>query len=773
MLTALLLLMAQTAPAPAAGASYAGRDGQVRVAVPRLDAAIDVDGQLDEPAWGQAALLTAFSAYSPVDGREADEETEVLVFYSATAIHFAARARAAPGSVRATLANRDHLDTEDQLRIFLATFDDGRQAFYFAVNPLGVQADGTLVEGVVKQANGFDGLATGREDPDLNPDFVFDSKGRLTPEGYQVELRIPFKTLRFSSQGQQTWGLHVTRMRQSRGLEDSWVPARRAAASFLAQAGKLVGLTDLRRGLVLDLTPEVTGRLEGAPQPPPGEGWDYSAGRPEAGGTVRWGLTPNLTLNGTVNPDFSQIEADAGQFTFDPRSAVFYDEKRPFFLDGSEQFATPNRLIYTRRIVDPVGAAKLGGKLGATSLAFLTALDSETQSASGHDHPFFGLLRVQRDLGERSKAALVVTDREDGQGWNRVVAADARLGLGQIWNLQLQGALSDTRRAGEDLRGPLWEAILDRNGRRFGLRWQAFGVSPDFRTDSGFIARSNIARLNLDQRWTFFGGQGSALASLSSDVVLDGIWRYEDFPSLGNLLERKLHWNNNAVFNGGWKAGAAVLIERFDYDEDLYADYALQAPDGSLRPFVPVPWIRNLDWLVSFDTPRFSGFSASFFWLWGHDENFFEWSAADIDYLDASLDYRPTEQLRLEGRYQLQLFDRRSDGSNVAVRHIPRLKVEYQLSRAIFLRFVGEYDLSRQDDLRDDGRTELPIVVRDPETGAYGWPAARARTACGWTCCSRTSPRRGRCCSWATAASCATSARATSCGAAATASSSS
>lgn len=718
MLAALLLALSQAVPEPAPGPAFSGRDGQLQVAIPRLDAAIDVDGQLDEPAWSQAARLTGFSAYAPVDGREAEETTEVLVFYSATAIHFAARAQAAPGSVRATLANRDHLDTEDQLRLFLSTFDDGRQAFYFAVNPLGVQADGTLVEGVAKQGNGFDGLATGREDPDLNPDFVFESKGRLTPEGWQVELRIPFKTLRYPSQAPQSWGLHVTRMRQSRSQEDSWVPARRAAASFLAQAGKLTGLTDLRRGLVLDLTPEVTGRLEGAPQAAPGQGWDYSAGHPEAGGTVRWGVTPDLTVNGTANPDFSQVEADAGQFSFDPRSALFYDEKRPFFLDGSEQFATPNRLIYTRRIVDPIGAAKVSGKLGPTSLAFLTALDASSQSKGAAGHPFFGLMRVQRDLGERSKAALVATDREDGADWNRVVAADARLGLGQLWSLRLQGALSDTRAAGRDFSGPLWEGILERNGRRFGLRWQATGISPDFRTESGFIARGNVANVTLDQRWTFFGGEKSRLASLSTDVVLNGVWRYQDFPST-DLLERKLHWNNNAVFNGGWKAGAAVLIERFDYDPDLYADYALLAPDGSLQPFVGVPWIRNLDWLLSVDTPRFSGFSASGFWLWGHDENFFEWSSSDIDYLDVSLDYRPTEQLRLEGRYQLQLFDRRSDGSNVAVRHIPRLKLEYQLSRAIFLRFVGEYDLARQDDLRDDGRTELPIVIRDPETGAY------------------------------------------------------
>src|SRR5262249_40393295 len=159
----------------------------------------------------------------------------------------------------ATLANRDQLNTEDQIRIFLSTYNDGRQAFYFAVNPLGVQADGTLVEGTAVRGNGgYQGLATGRDDPGLSPDFVFESKGRLTPEGYEIEVRIPFKTLRFPSSDHQSWGLHVTRVQQANGHEDSWAPARRAAASFLAQGGTLDGLSDLKRGVVLDVTPEVT-----------------------------------------------------------------------------------------------------------------------------------------------------------------------------------------------------------------------------------------------------------------------------------------------------------------------------------------------------------------------------------------------------------------------------------------------------------------------------------------------------------------------------------
>ena len=473
----LSLTGAVAAPDAAGPVAYSGREGRLQVAIPRLADEVRIDGVLDDAPWQQAARLTDFSAYAPVDGAPSTEPTEVLVFYSATAIHFSVRAQAAPGTVRATLANRDRLDTEDQVRFFLSTFNDGRQALYFAVNPLGVQADGVLVEGTATRGGGFEGLATGREEPDLAPDFVFDSKGRLTESGYEVEVRIPFKTLRFPSAERQSWGLHVTRMLQWNAHEDSWAPAKRAAASFLAQGGTLDGLAELKRGLVLDLNPELTGTTVGASDD---RGWTYDTDKPSLGGNVRWGVTSNLTLNGTVNPDFSQIEADASQFTFDPRSAIFYPEKRPFFLDGLEQFTTPNRLIYTRRIVDPIGATKLSGKIGGTSLALLSAVDGALQSRTG-SHPYYNLMRVQRDLFGQSRAALVVTDKRDGSAFNTVMAADTRIAWGDIWNVQAQAALSRTGTTSGVATGPLLQAALERNGKRFGLSWRATSLDEDFR----------------------------------------------------------------------------------------------------------------------------------------------------------------------------------------------------------------------------------------------------------------------------------------------------
>jgi len=546
---------------------------------------------------------------------------------------------------------------------------------------------------------------------------VFESKGRLTDAGYEVEVRLPFESLRYQSADVQSWGLHVLRKSQSTGYEDSWVPAKRDASSFLTQAGTLEGLTELRPGLVLDLNPFVTAQADGTRE---AAGWNYDSSRPEVGGNVRWGVTPNLTLNGTVNPDFSQVESDASQIQYDPRIAVFFPEKRPFFLDGLEQFSTPNRLIYTRRVVAPLAAAKLTGTVGGTSLGLLSAIDDAATSGLGDDHPLFNILRARRDIGAQSRLGLVYTDKIDGDDWNRVGGLDARFAIGSVTTLDLQGAVSGDQTADRRLSGSLFEAIFNRNGRRLGTRALLRGIDEDFRAGAGFIGRPGIVHANLDQRVSFFGAAGASMESLNVDLVLDGIWTHDAFFGEGGSQDRKLHVNANATLRGGWKAGASVLVESFGYDPDLYADYALAGDQpGELSPFVGVARLPNLDWVLSVTTPDFKRFSGNAQVLWGKDENFFEWSSADIAYVTVEADWRPTEKLRGSLVYNLQQFKRRSDRSLVGRRQIPRLKLEYQATRAIFVRLIGEYDAQYQDGLRDDSRTERPILIRNPDTGVY------------------------------------------------------
>jgi hypothetical protein len=717
MLLPLLLLLGDTDPA----AVYNGRAGRLDVHPPRLEAELTVDGTLDEAAWSEAAMLTGFSQFTPVDGVAAADSTEVLVWYSATAIHFGVRAYEAHGQVHATLADRDKIGADDYVQILLGTFDDGRQASVFAVNPFGVQSDGALVETGSTSGNGFNNAVVRRETADLRPDFVFESKGRLTDYGYEVEVRIPFKSLRFQPAQEQRWGINVTRQVQHSGAEDSWAPAKRASASFLAQSGHLVGLTELRRGLVLEFNPSLTSRTTGAPG---AAGWEYSGGNPELGGSVRWGVTNNLNLNATANPDFSQVESDEGQFQFDPRNELFFSEKRPFFLDGIEQFTTPNSLIYTRRIVQPVAAAKLTGKGFGTEIALLSAVDDPAVSPTGEDHPIYNLLRLQRDLGAQSRLGVVYTDRIVGHNYNRVGGVDGRLLFGGINTLQLQLAGSRTRAGGVTTTAPLWYARFVRNGRTFGFRAQLNASDPDFRAQSGFFSRPGLSHANLDPRVTLYGKTGGFVESVTGDLNVDGLYRYGQYFTTAGMQEEKVHVNTNVRLRGGWTAGASVLMEQFGYPAEVYEGYRIELPraDGSgadTVPFVGRPAIPNRDYVLQVETPEFAQFSGNAFVLWGHDENFLEWASAALTLFNAGLDWRPTDKLRLNGTYQLQRVGRRTDGSTVNIQHIPRLKVEYQLSRPIFLRLVGEYTSERQDDLRDHTRTEAPLLIFDPEVDDF------------------------------------------------------
>jgi hypothetical protein len=709
-----LLLIAQLA-APDSLVVYHGRENHLQIQLPRHEAEVVIDGVLDELAWARASLLTGFSQFFPRDGIPASDSTEVLVWYSPSAIHFGIRAFEAHGAVHATLADRDRIFSDDNIQILLGTFNDGRQATVFMVNPFGVQADGSLVEtGRAGSTGIFGGGNVSRDPTDLNPDFVFQSRGRLTEYGYEVEVRIPFKSLRYQAASEQTWGIHVIRRVQHSGYEDSWVPARRDNASFLSQSGKLMALTDLKRGLVLDLQPELTARVEGVPG---ANGWKYDRRDPELGGNLRWGVSNNLTLNATANPDFAQIESDAGQVTFDPRNAIFFPEKRPFFLDGSEQFNTPNTLVYTRRIVQPAGAIKLTGTAFGTNLGLLSALDDREISFTGDNRPIFNILRVQRDVGTGSRFGVVYTDKIDGDDYNRVLGIDGRIVFGGIYQAQFQAAGSRTRFLGTTTEAPLWFARVARNGRKFGFRYSINAISEDFSAQSGFIGRRGVVNATVVHSLTWTGKPGAFFERITQDVQLHGTWKYRDFVHGNESLDNKLHFNTAATLRGGWGASAAILIETFGYDPDIYTDYALDSL-GTTIPFSgpQTQDIPNLDFVASFNTPEFAHFSANVFSLYGYDENFFEWASGELFILNGGMAWRPTDQLRLEFRYQHQQVSRRTDGSLVDIQQIPRLKVEYQITRPLFVRAIGEYARQWTDQLRDASRTGLPILIFDGNT---------------------------------------------------------
>jgi len=692
--------------------TYSGRDHQVDVQIPRFEADATIDGDLADSVWTHAARLTGFSQYAPNDGLAAADSTQVLVWYSATAIYFGIRAFELHGRPTMTLANRDQIFDDDNVQILLGTFHDGKRASMFAVNPVGVQGDGSLIEGANVTASGFiGGAVVGREQPDLSPDFVFQSRGHVTEWGYEVEVRIPFKSLRYQPRQPQDWRLNIVRQVKHSGVEDSWFPARRANATFVGQAGNLVGLNGMHRGLVVDLNPEATGKASGAPTP--SRGYQYDVGDPQVGGNVRWGVSDNLTLNGTIKPDFSQVESDAGQLAFDPRQALFFPEKRPFFLEGSELFQVPQNLIYTRRIVQPIAAVKLTGTSFGTDIGLLSAVDQKFASATGTDNPIFTILRAQKSLGRDSRVGLAYTDRIEGGDYNRVAEVDSRLVFKEIYGLNLQLAGSRTRVGGVTTTAPLWLSQFTVQHRIWGLRSLFAGISDEFRDASGFIGRAGIVHSYVDPSYTTYGGSGALLQRFTGDIVVDGIWQYQNFIHGRHLQDKKLHFNGNAALRGGWNVGAGYFVESFGYDAALYAGYRLGA---SGAPFTGQPTITNGEYIVQIGTPQWKHFSGGGYFLQGHDENFFEWASADLRLLSVDVSYRPTERLRNTVSYFWQQVNRRTDGSLVNVGRVLRTKLEYQLSRPLFVRVVGQYVQDKTDSLRDDSRTGAPIFIQGPDS---------------------------------------------------------
>ncbi|CAN5773726.1 DUF5916 domain-containing protein [soil metagenome] len=698
-------------------AVFHGRLRQLAVTIPRLSEDIRIDGHLDEDVWRQAAVLTGFSQFSPVDRLPAEDSTEVLIWYGDHAIYFGVRAWEPHGAVIATLADRDRIAGDDHIQIMLDTFNDRRRALLFGVNPRGVQSDGTFA----------DGAGT-----DLSPDFLFDSKGRLTDYGYELEIRIPFKSLRYQSSDVQSWGINVIRRVQHSGHEQTWTPAERGHPSFLAQSGTLVDIHGLKRGLVLDVNPVMTARAAGAPTSASDATWQYRREDPEFGGNVRWGMTANLTMNATVKPDFSQVEADVGQVVYDPRAALFFPERRPFFLEGNENFAVPRQLIYTRRIAAPVAAAKLNGKTGGLNIGVLTAVDDKALSTTASDNPIHNLVRLRRDLGAQSNAGLVYTDFIDGDNYNRVAGVDTRLLVGGRYVLTGQLASSFTSTGGESRHWrPLFDFRLSRPGRDWGFTSVVEGVHPEFVAASGFIPRAGIARANITPRRSFFP-ENSKLETYSISLILDGTWDYDRFRRGTVPNDIKVNTNSNFAFRGGWNAQLYTWLESFMYPAGLYTNYFIERRDATGAPADTVPYVGthrlpNIGGFVQIGTPQFQTFSGSAQIVGGRDDNFDEWSSAWILFTTLNADWRPSEKLRVNGRFVQQRFHRMSDGSLVRLRSIPRIKLEYQVARPVFFRFVGQYDATKVDALRDDSRTNDPILIRRAD-GSFRRAAAQERS---------------------------------------------
>lgn len=456
----------------------------------------------------------------------------------------------------------------------------------------------------------------------------------------------------------------------------------------------------------MDVTPEFTSRLDGQPG---SAGYEYGRVDPQAGGNVRWGITTNLSLNAALNPDFSQVEADVGQVTVNERFALFFPEKRPFFLEGLEQYDTPNRLIYTRQMRDPVGGLKLTGKVGGTAIAYLAAADDDNPFSPTRATPVFNLLRVRRDLGASSTLGLVYTDRIEGDDYNRVLGADTRLVWKRIWFSEVQVVGSWTRNPAGARTGALWNiTFADRTGRSYGNHFEVTGISHDFAAQGGFVPRVGIVTGRFFNRFTWYGRPGALVEQVTTFTGLTPLWRYDEFPQKGTF-EGAIENNWIATLRGGWGLQAVLANAHQRFDSAFYAGYRVDRTTDTI-PFALPKGLYNLwSFAAGVRTPN-RALTVNPTAGYGSTVIFAEAAEGRQFSFFTSVNWRPTSSIRLEARWVHQRLTRARDGSWFSTANIPRLKVEYQLTRDIFFRYVGQYFAQQRDALRDP-RSGDPLII--------------------------------------------------------------
>ena len=693
--------------APPAAAVYNGMEGQTDVAAPRVaNPRINLDGRLDDPAWAEAALLTGFSQFDPSEGIAATQKTEVLLLVAQDAIYFGVRAfDDNPGGIRATLGERDTFyRTDDYIQFVLDTFNDQRQAYSIVANPLGVQQDGLWIEGRVGRFGRNFGPPI-----DWNPDFVWDSQGRVEDWGYALEVRIPFKSIRFPESADQEWGLHVFRKIQRTGFDESWAPVTKDVANRLTLGGSLNGLHNLERGLFLELNPVLTGTRQGSLDDD-ADTFTREPASGEFGFNAKYGLTSNLTLDATYNPDFSQVEADAGQIAVNERFALFFEEKRPFFLEGTEIFTMPKNLVYTRSIVNPVAGAKVAGKAGSFQLGYLGAIDEVEGSGDLVDRPMVNLLRARRDIGLASTLGMIYTDRTtSGDDYNRMLGVDGRFVLRRSYTLTLIGAGSRTRTGGADAEGGSYLSLqLERASPTFTFNLDLEDVAHGFNAGNGLIPRAGDTRLGSRIEYNFRGEHGAFVEQFRPGVEATAFWDHDAFRRRESLEEAELRYGVTTSFRNNITVLVAGNARRYDFRPASYDGLFVNDGRGGRVPFVagqdPFALMHGIGgflWVNSWDKLR-----GRMRWGWGHDAVFDLRYGVPVEVgsgwnADLSLFAYPTRHLSSEIALRYQSLRRDSDGTLALEAVIPRIKTQYQFNRALFLRAIVEYGAQQRRDLVD------------------------------------------------------------------------
>lgn len=641
---------------------------------------IRIDARLDEPAWESATPIPVAYEWYPADNTAAPVATDVLVTYDDRTLYVAFRAKdPQPGRIRARFHERDAALNDDLVGFFLDPFNDDRRAYQFRINPLGVQID----------AINSDVEAT----EDFTWDGIWDSAGMITNDGYIVEVAVPLQQLRIpSTSGAQTWGFLAIR-EWPRDVQHRLrsVPTDQNRNCLVCQFHDLHGFDPQTSGRNIEVTPTVTGTNDDAF---------------DAGVSARWAVTPGTSLQATINPDFSQVEADAAQLDVNTRFALFYPERRPFFVEAADFFETRLPLVFTRTIADPAAGLKLTGKSGPHLYGALFARDEITNILiPGDESSDFAFLdsastsafgRYRAELGKSTTLGGLLATRKGDDYENSVLAVDGYRRVTEQDNIRVQLSGSRTKypfaiadafdQPDGSFDGHALRASYSHTDRTWEWGADYVELSPEFRADSGFLSQVGVRQGEVNVQRRIRGGEDRWFRNLYINAGVDSTRQYDgDWTEWGADL--------GATYQGPRQTEISFNLapnqEYFDgrtYHNFRHSFFVSTQVSPDVSAYIQLNSGENID----FNNSR----AAEFFTVSpGASLNIGRRFSGAIDYV-------------------WQKFET-EDGQRIFTVHLPQARLLYHFSRRAFVRTVLQYEtVDRVDEKSRELLTQLLFSYR-------------------------------------------------------------
>ena len=670
-----------------------------RLEVIKTSERIDVDGYLGDPGWKSAARAANFAERQPGDMVKPEVETEAYITYDEDNLYVAFVCYDDPAAIRATMCERDQFGSDDAICLMIDTYGDASWAYELLVNPYGVQKD-YLWSSIVGEIEGFD--------------LIWKSAAKITDSGYQVEMAVPFASMRFPQKDVQEWKVDFWRNRPRESFNQySWAAYDRNDQCWPCQWGTVSGISNVKPGKGLEILPTYVAIQSGSKSdlsvPDSKFENDNIDGELSLGG--KYTLSSNFTLEAAYNPDFSQIEADADQIDVNTTIALYFPERRPFFQEGSDIFLTLFNSFYTRMVNDPQFAAKLTGRTDGLSIGFMSAVDENTPyiipleessllSPSGAGRSYVNVLRAVKSVGENSRLGFIVSDRRfENDGYGTILAVDGDIRLSGNYSIAGQVIASYTREPddealteewiqrtgvdlndtyfdngkytaafdGESFSGQAMITQLRRRARHWTFTIDYNHVAPAYRTETGYDPWINYHNLSLYTQYRFYLNN-SLLEQITPQLYVDRRWGFDDVT----------RWRN---FN------VALDVDFKFAQTGLYLFYGRGFQSWSGKDYENL-WTLSLNLNSRFTNQLGVGLSL------GRALNAARWAQVRgrETTFDASLSIKPFDRLIIEPNFNFARSVNNNTNEELYDGFITRTRFRYQANRELSLRLVVQYN---------------------------------------------------------------------------------